>query len=516
MNCFKLRGIVAGLGLTAALTLTKRENHAMFRKATQVCLTALAVLALTATSANAAITIVSQTEGFVDSTKTKIATAHLGTTLLSYNATGVNKLVLAIGTEAGFNNQSTNVTGLTFNGVAFTQAVEERTYLGDRDGGTAEIWYLDNPFQGSATFGFTATSSSGGINGGHASIIGLSGTADGTAGIGATAAAWTNVGPVTSSITTTAIDSLVIAMVENSGNNNAAGTPNVVSPLILSNNGVWGSQWGSAASGYQYVSGPGTTITPTFTTNTGDKYSIHTVAAEFLVAVPTLYWDIDGATPGAGGVNGNDPAGTWDASTNWNWNASSDGGGTGTVAWSAGNTAVFAAGTTANGNYTVTVDGTQDITGLKFEEGTVTLAPALTGGALRLTGNSIAYVASGLTATVETPISEDIAGRQLFKTGTGTLVLSGDLTHTGLTTVAAGGGTLILSGNNVAATGGMSLNGGVTQFDSAVAINGAARNVTVNAGGTVVFGSSFGAGNIPSALLNRIVASSAGVIAADN
>ncbi len=455
-------------------------------------------------TANGGITIVSQAEGFVDSTKTKFATTHLGTTLLSYDATGADKLVIAIGTEAGFNGQSINVTGLTFDGVAFTQIVEERTRSGD--GGTAEIWYLDNPFQGSGTFTFTYASGGGGVNGGHVSIIGLSGTAAGAGGIGATAAAWTNVGPVTSRITTTANGSLVVALVENSGTPNAAGTPNVQAPLTLGNNGSWGSQWGGTASGYQFVPVVGTTITPTFTANTGAGYSIHTVAVEFKAPVPTQYWDLNGDTAGAGGPAATN---TWNGSTT-NWNPKADGTDP-TVAWSPGSTAVFAAGTDATGAYTVTVDGTPDITGLSFEEGAVTLT---NGTALRLTDTTLAYVAEGLTATVATPLSDDAGGRELVKVGAGTLVLSGANSYSGATSVAQG--TLVLSGDNSAAAGGMAVNGGVVRFESPASINGTARNVTNNAGGVVVFGPSFGAGNIPSALSDRIAESSAGVIAADN
>lgn len=76
--------------------------------------------------------------------------------------------------------------------------------------------------------------------------------------------------------------------------------------------------------------------------------------------------------------------------------------------------------------------------------------------------------------------------------------------------------TLILSGNNSAATGGMAHSGGVTQFESPGSINGTTENVTINANGVLAFGSSFGAGNIPSALADRVIASSAGVIAMDN
>jgi autotransporter-associated beta strand protein len=479
-----------------------------------VLVLAAAILGLAVGPAGAAITIISMQKGFADSTKTQIATTHLGTTLVSYDATGVDKLVIAIATESGFNGQTCDVTGLTFNGVAMTQIVQANTRVGSGDVGTAEIWYLDNPLQGAGTFTFSYTSSGGGINGAFVSIIGLAGTADGSAGIGDTDAQNFNLGPITSSITTFSNNSLVIAMVENSGNNNASGTPTVNAPLTLINNGLWGSNWGGSASGYQFVSDIGTTITPTFTTNTGPAYTIHTAAVEFQAAVPTLFWDIDGATPGAGGSA---PAGVWNA-TDPNWNTDHTGGAGGSVgAWSAGYTARFGAGTNATGAYTVTVDGTQAITGLAFEEGTVTLAPAETGGALRLDGNSVMNVASGKTATVQVPISEDGAGttpRKLYKVGDGTLVLSGALSHTGATTVITG--TLVLSGNNVAAIGGMALNGGVTQFESPASINGTARDVTVNSGGTAAFGAAFGDANIPAALSTRIAAGSAGVIAADN
>ena len=131
--------------------------------------------------------------------------------------------------------------------------------------------------------------------------------------------------------------------------------------------------------------------------------------------------------------------------------------------------------------------------------------------------------ARGLTLSAVAGPTNVFAGRftdnaggalSLTKGGAGTWYLSGTNTYTGLTTVSAG--TLVLSGNNAAATGGMTLNAGVTQFDSPASINGTLRNVTVNSGGAVVFGSSFGAGSISAALANRIVADSAGTIAADN
>jgi autotransporter-associated beta strand protein len=454
---------------------------------------------------SAEITLVSQAKGYLGSDRTKITTTSGGSTLLSYDATGVSKLVVAIGFESGFNGNSATVTGVKFNNVALTQAVQENTFGNTSyDGGTVAIYYLDNPFQGAATFTFSYTTSGGGPNGGFASILGLSGTGS---GIGNTSKNWyTQAAPgnVSTSITTTAFGSMVIAAVENSGRNNGAGTPTAISPLTLGDSDNW-SNYGSVASGYQLVPDAGTTITPTFNTAAGGN--IHVAAVELKPPVSNQYWDVNDTTAGAGGPTA---TGTWSAAGT-RWNAVAEGIGP-AAAWSAGANAVFAAGSDATGSYTVTVDGAQDITGLTFEEGNVTLANG-TAGSLRLSGNTPANVTAGLSATVATPLDEDSAGRQLVKIGPGTLVLSGNNSYTGITGVAAG--TLVLSGNNVAATGGMILNGGVTQFDSPASVNGTARDVTLNAGGTVVFGTSFAAGNIPSGLA-RIVSTSSGVIAADN
>ncbi len=241
----------------------------------------IAVFFMTAPANGATISIVNQVEGFLGSNKAQVTTAHNGTTQLNYDATGVDKLVVAIGTESGFNNNAVTSVNVQFNGVPMTLAVQENTHSGGWDGGIAALFYLDNPFQGSGNFSVSATTTGGGLNGGHVSILGL---ADTLPGVGNTGASWhtqASAGNVSTSLTTSASNSLVIGMVENSGRNNGAGTPNTVAPLTLSNNGFWGSQWGSAASGYQYVAGSGTSVTPTFSTNAGGN--IHVVAAEFLV-----------------------------------------------------------------------------------------------------------------------------------------------------------------------------------------------------------------------------------------
>src|SRR5436309_7226819 len=85
----------------------------------------------------------------------------------------------------------------------------------------------------------------------------------------------------------------------------------------------------------------------------------------------TLYWDINGATAGAGGAS---PSGIWDAATTANWSSSSAGT-VATVVWTSGDSPQFSAGTDATGPFTVTVNGNVNVNTIRMEEaGTVTFA----------------------------------------------------------------------------------------------------------------------------------------------
>src|SRR5215831_3928938 len=100
------------------------------------------------------------------------------------------------------------------------------------------------------------------------------------------------------------------------------------------------------------------------------------------------YWDINGSAAGAS--SGNTAAGTWGSGSFWNSNPNGTGA---TAAWQTGQRAVFSAGTNATGAYTVTVSGNQAVSGILFEDGTVTL----TGGTLTLqsgAGGTILSVSS--------------------------------------------------------------------------------------------------------------------------
>ena len=59
-----------------------------------------------------------------------------------------------------------------------------------------------------------------------------------------------------------------------------------------------------------------------------------------------VYWDIDGATPGAGGAT---PAGTWDTENTAYWSAD-PAGASAPLVWHDGDSAIFSAGTDADSN----------------------------------------------------------------------------------------------------------------------------------------------------------------------
>src|SRR5262245_4281338 len=78
------------------------------------------------------------------------------------------------------------------------------------------------------------------------------------------------------------------------------------------------------------------------------------------------YWDINGATAGAGGAT---PTGNWDTTTA-NWSTSSAGT-TAATTWAASDDAVFSAGTDATGIFTVTTTTAQTASTITIDEGTV-------------------------------------------------------------------------------------------------------------------------------------------------
>jgi len=200
--------------------------------------------------------------------------------------------------------------------------------------------------------------------------------------------------------------------------------------------------------------------------------SVFLILLTTISARAELYWDINGATPGATDDGGGRAAGVWDvgmAAADHNsdgavnaadypawrkmdgsvggYNAwfsdfgvSGGGGGTAnwttdetgssaTVGWTPGQTAIFSAGANASGNYTVTVSGTQSAGGVTVQEGTVTLDS----GTIILANTATVTIGTGLTTTSNSVISGS-AG--LIQAGEGTLILNGPNTYSGNTRLA--------------------------------------------------------------------------------
>jgi outer membrane autotransporter protein len=141
-----------------------------------------------------------------------------------------------------------------------------------------------------------------------------------------------------------------------------------------------------------------------------------------------------------------------------------------------GDTAVF-----RGSGGTVTVDGSQSFSALRFEADGYRIVPG-SGGALTITGaQGDVRVESGRSATIATPI--DGTGR-LAKGGTGTLILSGTNTYQGGTWLAAGTLGISSDANLGDTSGGLAITGGATL--QALADLNMARPITLGAGGGVL------------------------------
>lgn len=141
------------------------------------------------------------------------------------------------------------------------------------------------------------------------------------------------------------------------------------------------------------------------------------------VNTATLYFDTNGTDSGSG-VTG---AIAWDASSVWSLDALGE---SETLPWIEGAAAVLSAGTDA-ADCTITVTGSRFISGLRLEEGNV----SINGDGLALTGSTNAFMVEN-SLTIGNTISG--TSTDLAKSGPGTLVLSGENTYTGDTQVLQG------------------------------------------------------------------------------
>ena len=235
------------------------------RIASTLAIVAMATFAFTTTSANAATITV---DGFASWNKT--SNPVTGT----FDASGSDKLVAVVTGEHGFNNDQGNCSGITYDGVALTQAVDRNPLASGTDTTYNDIWYLDNPATSTGEIIATVTTR------GSVTVFGLSGTA---AGVGATAIS----DPYQRSVdlTTTAPNSIVIASYGMGGNGNTADVQNVDADAPLTETSAVQSNtpsrpWDGHVTGYALVAsaGPGT-----YSFTGGNQDGAHVIAAEFTV-----------------------------------------------------------------------------------------------------------------------------------------------------------------------------------------------------------------------------------------
>jgi autotransporter-associated beta strand protein len=207
----------------------------------------------------------------------------------------------------------------------------------------------------------------------------------------------------------------------------------------------------------------------------------------------TLYWDIDGINAGAGG--GASPTGTWDTNSTPNWSTAINGDVAPTV-WTAGEDAVFSAGSTATGGFTVTIP-----TGTTVVANSVTMNT----GSLLLGPGTLSFGATAGNFTINTGATFNVSGAGsgfiagtagIVKNGSGTLDLGGSEQYSSASgaqlTVTAG--TANFSGDTALGlvpgafrTGAVTLDGGALNFtggSSLTTSNLRGFSVTAN-GGTI-------------------------------
>jgi hypothetical protein len=237
---------------------------------------AAASLGLMTTFVSAKITI--------DDSGTATVAGIQGSYVLSafFDASGSDKLIVTVSMERDRPDPNTTIAGVTYSDIPMTQAIQfkDPTNYDPPGIGPAAIFYLDNP----GPAGAIVASGSAKMNGAHASWLAVSGTGEGVGPTNGTA-------DVSASISTTVSDSLVVAH----NHVNQGAVPVAQAPLnpFLSSDG----RYSEAASGYQIVSGSGTSVTPTFSAG---NTPVTVVAAFGILNVPqgTLFMRGDGNADG--------------------------------------------------------------------------------------------------------------------------------------------------------------------------------------------------------------------------
>lgn len=185
-----------------------------------------------------------------------------------------------------------------------------------------------------------------------------------------------------------------------------------------------------------------------------DRLVIALVTVLFTATLPAAvkYWDLNGDAVGAGGAS---PAGTWDTSTS-NWTLDPTGS-SATTAFTAGDAAVFSAGTDATGTYTVTVSGTPNPVAITNKNGKVNIA----GSQINMVGAGAAMVKVETGATLSVGSSTAF----LLATNAGsTLILDGGTFENRLTGNA---GNFFGTGTSSTFLINVTTNGGILRFNTA-------------------------------------------------
>lgn len=190
----------------------------------------------------------------------------------TFNASGSDKLVVIVTGEHGFNNDQGNCNSVTYDGVALTRLIDRNPLASNTDTIYQDIWYLDNP--ASSTGALVADTTTRG----NVTAFALSGTEPGA---GATVIGSPNSRSTT--LTTTANDSIVIVSWGLGGAGNTAGLSGVSAntPLVQTSAQENGSNWDGHVTGYAFVAIPGSR---TYSFTGGNSSGAHVIAAEFLAA----------------------------------------------------------------------------------------------------------------------------------------------------------------------------------------------------------------------------------------
>jgi fibronectin-binding autotransporter adhesin len=182
-----------------------------------------------------------------------------------------------------------------------------------------------------------------------------------------------------------------------------------------------------------------------------------------------MYWDTNGGTAGCGNAGGN-----WG---NTNWSTSKDGTEM-TLNWAAGGDAVFSAGTDGTGSWTVNLGAERSVKNITVEEGNVTLG---TSGSLRLPAAAAWIANAGTTLTVSLPVNNN--GCSLAITTQGTVTLNGALSGGG-DLEKYGTSMLVLNGNNTY-SGSTTIYNGTVTLGCATGLGDTAGNTRVASGATL-------------------------------